>query len=299
VTEQAELRRPGTDGRDAGPLEAALDAVNEEFHAAYDTAKSEAKRESPVLVLLADTLVVFRHGVRTELPYTPDAFVLLKSISHAPVALYAELQRGDGPQKLSQDGRQRLERLRKLVLQTRQKLQDPAERVALTDDVARDVRTVLQSSETMLELAEHGTTRDAVEKFANAIGPVLKRLMHEATRLQLQSLHECVERALAVMSAAERADLYVVVTGDHQARSRSLGMQYFKLRLREPDDTEERVAYAEGVDDEKAALELVGTRRLDHAVAAAFFGDRKRLQRDLLGDSAAALLSEQPFEPIE
>jgi hypothetical protein len=68
--------------------------------------------------------------------------------------------------------------------------------------------------------------------------------------------------------------------------------------LREPEHSEERVAYAEGVSDEHEAFELVGTRRLDHAVAAAFFGDRKRLQRDLLGDSAAELLRELPFEPI-
>jgi hypothetical protein len=273
--------------------------VNEQFHEAYDGAKTEAEYESPVFVLLADTLIACCRGVRTELRYTPDAFVLLKSISHAPVSLYAELQRGDWPEEVSSASRQRLEKLQKLVVQTQKRLQEDATRVALTEDASRDVRAILQTCATMLETAVGGTTRESLEQFARDVGPVLQRLMHEATRLQLDSLHECVERALAPLSAKDRASLQVVVTGDHQARSRSLGMQYFKLRLREPTDSEERVAYAEGVTDEKEAFELVGLRRLDHAVAAAFFGDRKRLQRDLLGDSAEELLREYPCQPIE
>jgi hypothetical protein len=35
---------------------------------------------------------------------------------------------------------------------------------------------------------------------------------------------------------------------------------------------------------------LVGTRRLDRAIASAFFGDPKRLQRDVLGDAAKSAL---------
>ena len=72
---------------------------------------------------------------------------------------------------------------------------------------------------------------------------------------------------------------------DHQARARSLGMQYFQKRLGEPPGAEERVSYAEGVADAEEALALVGTRRADRAIASAFFGDPHRLQRDVLGDA--------------
>ena len=89
-----------------------------------------------------------------------------------------------------------------------------------------------------------------------------------------------------------------MVTGDHQARTRSLGMQYFCRRLDEPADSEHRVTYAEGVSDEQSALALVGTRRLDRAVARAFFGDPQRLQRDILGDAAHALLAESKLPRI-
>jgi hypothetical protein len=288
MADPTEARRPGY---------APLDAINEQFHETYDGARTQAKHECPVFVLLADTLVVFRRGVRTELRYTSDVFTMLKAVAHAPVAIYAELQRSE-PNQVSDESVQRLEKLQKFVREAEQQLQNHATRPALTEPTSTMVRTVLQDCVTMLELALHGTKSQALEQFANAIGPVLLRLTHEATRLQLESLHECVERALAPMSGAERADLHVVVTGDHQARARSLGMQYFHARLREPAHTEERLAYAEGVSDEHEAFKLVGTRRLDHAVAGAFFGDRKRLQRDILGDAAAAILRDRRFEPI-
>jgi hypothetical protein len=251
-----------------------------------------------VFVLLADTLVVFHRGARTELAYTPDVFHILKAIAHVPVATYAELQRGSA-NDLSAEGRERLEHLHALAQRSRAKLEQDDVRLALTDATSNDVRTTLLTSITLLEHALQGTTPRAIEQFARELGPVLLRLTHEATRLQLESLHECVERALAPLSDAERSELHVVVTGDHQARARSLGMQYFRMRLGESEHTEERIAYAEGVSDAKEAFDLVGTRRLDHAVAGAFFGDEKRLQRDILGDSAAALLRDRPFDPID
>ena len=50
--------------------------------------------------------------------------------------------------------------------------------------------------------------------------------------------------------------------------------------------------------DEASALALIGTRRLDRTVARAFFGDARRLQRDLLGDAAHELLAEASLAPI-
>jgi hypothetical protein len=70
-------------------------------------------------------------------------------------------------------------------------------------------------------------------------------------------------------------------------------MQYFLRRLHE-----DRVTYAEGVDNEQGALALVGIRRLDSTLASAFFDDPKRMQRDLLGDSAEQRLAHTTLTPI-
>lgn len=75
-------------------------------------------------------------------------------------------------------------------------------------------------------------------------------------------------------------------------------MQYFKKRFGESERTELHVSYAEGVQDAQAALELVGTQRLDRRLALAFFGEATRLQRDILGDAAQELLNSFELEPI-
>ena len=46
------------------------------------------------------------------------------------------------------------------------------------------------------------------------------------------------------------------------------------------------------------ALALAGTQRLDRVIATAFFGEAKRLQRDILGDARKRLLAEMDLPPL-
>lgn len=279
-------------------LHETLDAANQAFHDMYAAARAQLKHETPVLVLLLEELVLLRAGERSTFPTAPALFHVLKSIAHVPVALFAVLCPNELPASPQAQGAQ-LERLRELATSTRARFEAEHERFGLGTQQLADADLALRASLELLQEAFAATPNAArVERFATELGPVLLRLTHVATRLQLETLHTSTERALQLLTDAERAALQVVVTGDHQARNMSLGMQYFRLRLREADGAEERVAYAEGVSDEHGALELVGTRRLDHSIARAFFGDRKRLQRDVLGDSAATLLHAQTFDPI-
>ena len=95
---------------------------------------------------------------------------------------------------------------------------------------------------------------------------------------------------MSLLGADEQDTLHVVVAGAHQARTRSLGMLYFRKRLAEPEGAERRVLYAESATTPEAARALVGTFLLDRELAEAFFGDAARLQRDVLGDAAAEKL---------
>jgi hypothetical protein len=136
---------------------------------------------------------------------------------------------------------------------------------------------------------------EGLRAFAAAAGPASLRAAADATRVQLEALDAHVARALGAMAPEERRGLQVVVTGNHQARARSLPLQYFQKLFGEAPGEERRVAYAEGASDEAGALALVGTRRLDRAIAGAFFGEPRRLQRDGLGDAARERL--RGFEP--
>jgi hypothetical protein len=282
---QASGAQAASHGSDERPP---LDDVNERFHTAYGEARRTAEEDAPVFVLLPDSLVVFAASGRRELPVRPRSFHVIKAVSHAPVALFALLWAHAGTRAPSAP----LEGLARCIEEAKSELSGDDGLAAAT---RADLEALLARTGHFIAALQAGEAQPAERvSFAIDVGPLLLRLATDATRLQLATLHAAVEDALASFDSEARARLHVVVTGDHQARERSLGMQYFQKRLgEETAGCEERVSYAEA-----AALALVGTRRLDRALARAFFGDERRLQRDVLGDAAEAILAGTELTPV-
>jgi hypothetical protein len=252
-----------------------LDDVNDAFHASYDAARREAEGAVPILVVAGDELVRFRGDERCAFPIGPKRYHAIKCVAHAPPAVYALLERPLG------EVAPRLTSLR--------------DALASVSDDDRDAACVIEGTIAFIDDALAGK-KPSLDAFARTMGPLLLKLTETATRLQLDALHESTVRALSDLSAAERDALRVVVTGEHQARSRSLAMQYFRRRLMEPAGAEHRVLYGEAITNEDEARALVGKNRLDRRIAHAFFGEAARLQRDILGDAAAAEI--ERFEPL-
>ena len=260
--------------------DAAADRVNQRFHDGYDTARAEAELIAPVLLVLADSIVCLCDGEREERPLAPPAFHLLKSVVHGPVALFVLLHPLSGP-------------LDATTLRQLSSLRTSLAAVSLSDlsaDIVANLQGLVDGSLAFVDqvLKTHDVNSAALHDFAQAMGPLLLRSTADATGIQLQALDSAVSHLVAHFTPTQEAAYQVIVTGDHQARRRSLPMQYFGKRF--GDHSEERVLYAEGITDEKEALALIGIHRLDEHIAAAFFGDKKRLQRDVLGDAAAAQL---------
>ena len=287
VTSLAVGRLKGEGPPPLARVDTPLDRVNDGFHASYDEAREQAELDAPVFVILADTLVLFRRRGRQAFSFTPRIFHVIKSAAHGPAALYAALHRiGDAP--LDPETGERLATARRGLKGALASFDHEVEEPEAIDNLRGVVRACLAFVDRTLD---HGRIDAAdLEAFARGVGPALLRSTEDATRIQISALDAHVRRALARMDEGERRAFHVIVTGDHQARVRSLGMQYFQKLLREAPGEEHRVAYAEGVTDEAEALALVGTQRLDRAIASAFFGDPKRLQQDVLGDAVKARL---------
>ncbi len=286
---------------------AALDGVNAAFHEVYDAVRARAERGAPVLVVLADVLILVHAGGRRELAITPPLFHVVKSVAHAPVALHALLHReADADRDLDPATSRALVELESRLERAARDLAADASSVAAGDEprslgrMAADMNAVLVATRALAVAAraKRRVTRDELGRFAADVGTAIVRLTEDATRLQLEALHARVEELVAPLGEEERRSLEVVVTGVHQARARSFAMQYFQARLSEQEGVEERVTYGEGVETEADALALIGTRRLDRAIARAFFGDPRRLQRDVLGDAAASCLCSMKLAPL-
>ena len=270
----------------------ALDRTNEAFHRAYDESRADAETEAATVVLLADVVTLGRGASRTEHPLPPTRAHEIKSIAHIPVALFTLLHGVGGGAPPSKARRE----LRLLRTATREAL-----KTLMRDEPGAhlsDAENVLRSSLLFIDSTlQRGLVPERdVLAFARRVGPLLTRLTDHATREQLSALHAAVEEALSPLGPQERHHLQVVVVGDHQARKRSLAVQYFQKRFGEPADEEIRVTYVEGASSVQDALGIVGRRRHDRKIADAFFEDARRLQQDVPGDAAARLLEQVHFD---
>lgn len=272
-----------------------LEATNDSFHDAFQAARGAARERAPIFVILQDQLVACQ-SERTEHTFTPPSFHTTKSVAHAPVALFALLLgHDDGPMAADAEARLRgfEERLVRAEVEVQALGFDDFE-ASEKKDLGLALSLTLSFVRDTLE--EGAVSRRGLEAFARTSGPLLERLTLLATRRQLDALHACVERVVAELDDVARASFHVIVTGDHQARQRSLAMQYFEWRLGDAAVT--RLAYGEGITTVDEALELAGTRLVDAAMARAFFGDETRLQRDVLGDVAEELLAGWKSGPL-
>jgi hypothetical protein len=258
--------------------------VNDAFHEAYDRSSAICEDEAPVFVLFADHLVLHLATGSQKFLAVPAELHLLKSAVHAPVAAFSLLNaastRRFSPKVIAQ-----LSRLRGLSAASLEKLADASSASLLRDTVIFLDRALI----------ERRVSRRALNHFARSCGKKIGKLVDEAAQLELYCLHASVERALSRLSPPQARKLQVVVAGRHQARDRSLGMQYFQKRFGEKSGRDERVIYAEGASSIAEALAVIGKKRIDRDLARAFFGDAKRMQRDVLGDAAQRILRALPL----
>jgi hypothetical protein len=273
-----------------------LAVLDQRFHAAYDRLRDDASKSVPVLVFFQGTLHLLHGTVGKEYVASDPSTQLMMAAAHDPVGIFALLL-----DHATADGKRVSEPLRQRLFELRRAQQHARASVEQLGASARSlVTTVLDASERYIsEILSRGVvTHASLAQFATDLGPVLLELIEEATRLELAALDRATALVLQHLTREQQKQLEVIVAGVHQARARSLPLQYFQQRLGEAPGEEHRLAYAESATDPLQARLLVGTRRLDKIIAEAFFGDAKRLQRDLLGDAAARLLQNTELEPI-
>jgi len=268
------------------PNSEAFDAGNQVFHEAYGGARDGVRHQVPILVVLPTELALHRQNQRRAVSYSRPSFARAKSAAHIAVALFA-LTAAESSAERRGPGVARLLEHITAALEARQPNSEPVDH-----EIKALLERCLQFAQAAKEQAASESVRAA---FASDAGPRILHITELATREQIAGLHEAVETTFRELTPDEQVELQVVVVGDHQARARSLGMQYFKRRFQERPGADERVTYGENIEDEEEAISLVATRRLDKKIAQAFFGDENRLQRDVLGDAAKHCLDEMDF----
>jgi len=279
---------PGQGGPGPGcPAQDPLTALNNGFRATYAQAKADALVGSgAVLVVSGDRLRLFRKGVQvSEAPLRPGLYHRLKAVDHVPLALqllFCAPERTPSPARMAE--------LRSLTLAARDGLKPlfpPA-------DLARQER-ILDHSLQLLDdaLRPGGIKVERLAAFARELGPLLLANADAAAGLELAELDRATALLRKGLSPHEWNRLRVVIIGSHMAREGEVSQQYFCRLLDEPREGA-RVIYAEGLWQDKDAMDLLATHLVDLGAGAAFFGDPMRMHRDILADGARKWLDDHP-----
>lgn len=277
------------DKPDRAKAAAALKSVNEEARAAYKAAREHLQNQAGPVVLFDGDDLVFRYGsYRRVTQPTPALYHDLKAIGHVALGLHALLAPyGDG----------KLDDRRLFVLSRYLDATNRAEKAIALRDLSK---TQLARQEKILATCREILTKVIADKAVDLkaslaelrkVVPLLYENNTDATRAQIDGLHRDMLAHKAKLPEADWKRLTVIIQGSQQPRASNLGVQYF-ARLLGVKGESEQLIYAESIWDEQKALALMGAKVLDRAVGEDVFGERLRMERDLLGDAAKTYLDE-------
>jgi hypothetical protein len=277
------------------PYSGPLAAANRGFHDIYnrlvvDTIDAIGV-SIPVLVMIGDNLSLLAYNeTRTE-RVIAELYHQLKAISHTAfgVQLWLMSSSGEalGEAELLEFQEKRLEiaaTQTALALLPDGERATPAELLQKTNDIVVQV------------LHDRRVDPNHAATFARQIEPLVMKMAAVAVRLELDALHRVVTEWRSEMGDAKWRSTYVVLGDYHQPRYRNAARQYFDRVLREQEgigaEFENRIVYAEGILDLGGAVDLLARHLIDQHASQLIFGDKSRLQKDLLADAAGVYLEE-------
>lgn len=287
-----------------------LQDLNGSFRDVYGVQKKNALRALPVIIVAkGDTLILYEKGKRTEVKYLPSLYHRYKEVSHVPVLLYLLIK---GENDLSEFKINRLNEIKKTITSILNALQNDVfsgEEISHSENILNSCLTFI---DTLLREKKSGYENQLA--FFRRLGPLLLKNASQASFVQLDSLNTQVQDWKKLFPKEEWNQIAVVVMGPQMPRVGEVTMQYFArltgkqleksnaggdwLRqsqhvTEDPNKINRRLVYAEGLQTEGEALNLLATHMIDEDIGFVFFEDEMRMQCDLLSEGASMRLKEK------
>jgi hypothetical protein len=273
--------------------EDAITDLNRAFHESYNnlihrTFESLGKETTPVIIMIHEDVILFHNGKEEKINVIPKLYHQIKGIGHVSFGVYVTLtNNGDGP--LRKDIRDNLAHQKNLIERGLKYLEfDP-----LPMKYVNSQRLILESARDIITwvLAADKVEEAKVKEFCDQSAPLYLEGAALGAELEINTLHDTVMNWRDRVGDDIWENLHVVVCAAHQGRYRETTLQYFQRLLYEQEglaaENEDRVIYAEHIDDPEAAMELLARHMVDQRASIDLFGSATRLQRDLMADGAA------------
>jgi hypothetical protein len=249
----------------------ALD-VNFLARADYAEARSRAVANAGPVLLVGPARITYLNGVqRQQFELAPPAYHQLKTVAHLALGLHSLFfEAAPAREKLLQ-------------------LRAAATALPLPEPRERQERIVRRSLQLIDDALQGHADLPGYEK---EVAPLLLENALDAARMEIADLDRAAAEVRKQLGEPDFSrKLHVVIAGAHMAREGEISQQYFEKLFAEREG--QRIVFAEGLWDEPAQLDLLGTHLLDASVGDGFFGDPRRMHRDFLSDAAARILKER------
>ena len=262
----------------------AVGVMNREFRERYAETREQLRGELEAILFVSSGRMTLRQKGEPDWvkSFSPPIVDQYKTIAHVPLGLYVmAVPFADAPAS---------DALRAKATTYRDKARTLAARL---DDLAIPPterprqRLMLDGSLAMLDrlVADGAVSRRELDAFARRMGTPQLINADIAATLTLDTLAAVTAEMSTRLKPGQWEKLYVFAMGGKMPRGGNLQYEYF-VRLMGRGEIERRLLYTEGLTNPDLAAPLAGTVVIDRTIAGAFFGDRYRLDRDLLSEGA-------------
>jgi hypothetical protein len=270
--------------------------LNQAFHESYNnmihhTYQKLGKDTTPVIIMAHEEIMLFFRGEQETVNVIPRLYHQLKGIGHVSFGVYVTLA-DNGFGELRDEFREKLEQQKYLLEQALSFLDVEPLPMKYMPTHRKMLETALEIIEEVLESGQ--VDREAVKEYGRRSSPWYLEGAAVAAQLEIDQLHETVMNWKEEMGDDNWERLHVVVCAAHQGRYQEATLQYFHRLLGEEEglaaEKENRVVYAEHINEPKAAMDLLARHMVDQSASIDLFGSCTRLQRDLMSDGAREYL---------
>ena len=288
-------QRELAEARKLSPPNEPFAAINVSFHETYtrlvEQVLAQLGENVPVIVLIGDDATLLCDGGEQREQVIPARYHELKTLGHLAFGVQLTLM-ANGSGRLSELTRGELHEKRAQIQET-QAIINSSQSGASCSPTMKAPDELLCRARALVDrvLAEGAVDFDRLHDHVRALASQALETVQLAVCIELEQLDALLGRWRNDLGETRWASMYVVICGAHQPRYREAACQYFGRLLHQPEgsaaEREDRLIYAEGLCDVDSALDLLARHIVDQRASNLLFGDRRRLQEDLLADAAS------------
>ena len=289
-------QRKLAEAQELPPLNEPFAAINLGFHKTYtrlvEQVLAQLGESVPVILVIGDDATLLCDGGEEREQFIPARYHELKALAHLAFGVQLTLM-ANGSGRLTELTAEELHQKRAQIREA-QAATNTACSTSTAIIAPQGPAELLCRARTLIDrvLSEGVVDFDQLQENIRGLASHALETAQQAVCIELEQLHGLLARWRNNLDERRWAGLYVVICGAHQPRYREATCQYFGQLLHQTQgygaEREDRLVYGEGLCDVNTALDLLARHIVDQRASNLLFGDRRRLQEDLLADAANA-----------